>query len=176
MKKVYIIYAVFLLLLAIFVCFKFSIIGVTADGLEHNVRESQKIDDSWHVSKSVTDNVGALLFYDKHLNNFTYSIYLNRKGFSFGYFFCSGGSTSSISDGVRAFDYDNSIAFISMNNVNVSRIECGSKNRLTQRTVYTIEPGKPFAIVIPIIDENVTVKIYNQNGNEIPITEISNIN
>jgi hypothetical protein len=121
----------------------------------------------------VTNNLGVLLFYDKYLNNFTYSIYFNRKGFSFGYFFRSGGRTSVISNGISAFDYGNSMALISMNKVNAARIECVSESNPTQVIVCTIEPGKPFAIAIPVTDGNVTIKIYDQNGNEIPITEIS---
>lgn len=173
MKKVYVIFAVFLLLLGISACFRFSIVGVNRDGLEGDARKSQKIDDSWQVSKSVTDDLGALLFYDKHLNYFTYSIYLNRKGFSFGYFFRSGGSTSGISNGIRAFNYGSSAALISMNKVNVARIECVSETGLIQDAVYMVEPGEPFAIAIPVTDDSMTVKIYDQNGNEIPITEIS---
>ena len=140
MKKVYVIFAVFLLLLGISACFRFSIVGVNRDGLEGDARKSQKIDDSWQVSKSVTDDLGALLFYDKHLNYFTYSIYLNRKGFSFGYFFRSGGSTSGISNGIRAFNYGSSMALISMNKVNVARIECVSETGLIQDAVYMAEP------------------------------------
>ncbi|HCJ56316.1 hypothetical protein [Lutispora sp.] len=173
MKKVYVIFAVFLLLLGISACFRFSIVGVNRDGLEGDARKSQKIDDSWQVSKSVTDDLGALLFYDKHLNDFTYSIYLNRKGFSFGYFFRSGGGTSGISNGIRAFNYGSSMALISMNKVNVARIECVSETGLIQDAVYMVEPGEPFAIAIPVTDDSMTVKIYDQNGNEIPITEIS---
>lgn len=173
MKKSYIISAICLLLLVIFACFSFSIIGVTGDNLERDARKSQKIDDSWQVSKSVTDNLGALLFYDEHLNDFTYSIYLNREDLSFGYFFRSGGSTSDILEGIRAFDYGNSMALISINKVNVVRIECVSENSQKQGEIYTVEPGKPFAIAIPITDSNMTIKIYDQDGNEIPITTIS---
>ncbi|MCY6372159.1 hypothetical protein [Clostridium ganghwense] len=172
MKKSYIISAICLLLLVIFTCFNLSTIGVSRDNLERDARKSQKINDRWQVSKSVTDNLGVLLFYDEHLNDFTYSIYLNREGLSFGYFFRSGGSTSDILEGIQAFDYGNSIALISINKVNVARIECVSEDSHKKGKVYTVEPGKPFAIAIPITDSNMTIKIYDQDGNEIPITTI----
>lgn len=119
----------------------------------------------------MADNLGVLLFYDKQQNDFTYSIYLKRKGFSLGYFFRSGGSTSSISNGVRAFYYGDTMALISMNKVSVYQIECVSESDHI-RTVYEIEPGVPFAIAIPITDRNMMIKIYDITGNEIPITEI----
>jgi hypothetical protein len=173
MKKSYIISAICLLLLVIFACFSVSTIGVIGDNLERDARKSQKIDDSWQVSKSVTDILGALLCYAEHLNDFTYSIYVNREGLSFGYFFCSGGSTIDIFEGIRAFNYGNSMALISINKVNVARIECVSENSQKQGAVYTVEPGKPFAIAIPITNSNMTIKIYDQDGNEIPITTVS---
>lgn len=172
MKKTYIISAICLLLLVIFTRFDFSIIGVSKDDLELDARESQNIDDSWDVSKSVTDNLGALIFYDENSNDFTYSIYLNRDGFSFGYFFKSGGSSIDISEGIVAFDYDNSMALISLNKVNVTKIECVDENKPKQREVYTLEPDKPFAIAIPITSSDTTIKIYDKDKNEIPITTL----
>ncbi|MCY6484826.1 hypothetical protein OW763_10785 [Clostridium aestuarii] len=172
MKKSYIISAICLLLLVIFVRFSFSIIGVNRENLERDARKSQKIDDSWKVSKSVNDNLGTLLFYDEDLTDFTYSIYLNREGFSFGYFFRSGGSSNDILEGVQAFDYGNSIALISINKVNVVRIECVSENNQKQGEIYTVEPGKPFAITIPITDSKMAIKMYDQDKNEIQITTI----
>jgi hypothetical protein len=176
MRKSYIIFPICLLIFFIFTGLNSSIIGVTANSLERDARKSQKIDENWQVSKSVTDNLGALLFYDKGLKKFTYSIYVNRKGLSFGYFFRSGGSTIDILEGIRAFDYGNSIALISINKVEVARIECISKNSQKQGEVYSVEPGKPFAIAIPITHSDMVIKIYDQNGNEIPITTISSCN
>ncbi len=120
-----------------------------------------------------TDDLGVLLFYDEHSNNFTYSVYLNREGFSFGYFFHPGGNSIDISKGILAFDYGNSIALISINKVHAARIECVSENSQQEKVVYEIDLGKPFAIAIPIVDSNTTIKIYDKNGNEIPITTMS---
>lgn len=161
------------MLLVIFACLNFSIIGVTKNNLERNARKSQKIDDSWQVSKSVTDTLGVLLFYKEDSNDFTYSIYLNREGFSFGYFFHSGGSSIDISKGIQAFNYGNSIAIVSINKVNAARIECVSEDSQKQELIYTLEPGKPFAIAVPIADDNTTIRIYDKDGNEIPITTMS---
>lgn len=172
MKKPFIISAVCLLLL-IFACFSFSVIGVSENNLVSDARKSQKIDDSWKVSKSVTDDLGALLFYDESSNDFTYSIYLNREGVSYGYFFHSGGSSTDISKGILAFDYGNSIALISLNNLNATKIECVSEDSQKQKDVYVVEQGKPFAIAIPVAGSNTTIKIYDKDGNEIAITKVS---
>ena len=82
-----------------------GILGVSAIKIEQDARSSQHIDKSWSVEKAVSDNMGVMIFYDEQSDESVFSIYLNRKGFSFGYFFNAGGSVGAIADGVAEFTY-----------------------------------------------------------------------
>lgn len=145
-----------------------GVFGTSAKNIEQDARKSQKIDSSWEVSMSVSESLGALIFYNETLNDYTYSIYLNRKGFSFGYDFSSGGSNSGIIDGIREFRYDTyGSALISMNKDKVAKIELYNGIKVTN---IDVNPAKPFAIVIPVNCGSIT--LFDINGNVTPITEI----
>ena len=62
-------------------------IGVSKYNMEKDARKSQKIQEDWLTAKYINDDFGAFLFYSKDLSEYTFSIYQNRSGFSFGYFF-----------------------------------------------------------------------------------------
>jgi len=145
-----------------------GVFGTSANNIEQEARKSQKIDSSWEVSQSVSDGLCALIFYNETLDDYTYSIYLNRKVFSMGYFFRSGGSNTGIIDGIREFTYDtNGSALISMNKDNVAKIELNNGVNVTN---IDVNPAKPFAIVIPTNCGSVT--LFDINGNVTPITVI----
>lgn len=141
--------------------------GVTAGRLEQDARKSQKIDPSWAVSKSVNNEMGAMLFYNKQADRAVLSIYLNRHGFSYGYFFRSGGSISDIMDGVAEFSYlNNGKALLSMNNAGINRIEFGNE----KVAAIKIDPSKPFSVTVP---QNCgSIVMYDINGKEIPVTNV----
>ena len=144
-------------------------IGVSKNRLEKSARESQKIDETWLVTKDATGEMGALLFYNKGLNDYTFSVYVNRDGFSYGYFFRVGGSSSSIGSGVQGFSYqDKDMALISMNTKKVAEIKMDDGQNIK---IIKIDPLKPFAIIIP---HNVDkVQLYDSNGKSISIDNIS---
>ncbi len=143
-------------------------IGVPKSKIESDARKSQKIDDNWKVSESISHPIGALLFYDTESNDLIYSIYLNRKGFSFGYFFRSGGSRSEINEGICEFRYDRyGRVLLSMNKDKVERIEIDNGQEI--KTI-DIDSEKPFTLVLP---ENCgIVTIYDINNDIITITSI----
>lgn len=146
-----------------------GVIGVLRSKIEEDTRQSQRIDASWLVAKDVTDEMAALLFYNKELNQHTFSIYLNNDGFSYGYFFREGGSLGSIDSGIQGFSYQNKgLALLSMNSKQVTKIEM---HRGQNVEVIIINPLEPFAIIIP---SNVdTVTLYNSNGEDVSIDNIS---
>lgn len=113
--------------------------------------------------------MGAVLFYDSDLDNYTFSIYLNTNGFSYGYFFHEGGSLGAVDSGVQGFSYQGKgMALISMNKKNVSRIQIDNGEDIE---TIMIDPNKPFAIVIP--SNNGSVTLHNSNGEDVPIDNIS---
>jgi hypothetical protein len=145
-----------------------GVFGVSADSIEQDARKSQKINSSWQISKSVNDRLGAIIFYSDTLDDYTYSIYLKRSGLSFGYFFRSGGSNSSIMAGIHEFTYNsNGSALISMNKAKVAKIELDNGVNITK---IDVDPTKPFAVVIPA--NCGSVLLYDVNGNVVPISVV----
>ena len=121
-------------------------IGKTANSLEADIRQSQKILDDWIVDGSISDTMAAFISYPQDKTDHTFSVYVNRPGLSFGYFFRGGGN--------------NERAFISMNTQNIVRLEVDDGNGIQ---VIDIDSGKPFAIVLPLNVGNIC--FYDTNGN-----------
>jgi hypothetical protein len=137
-------------------------IGITKLNIEKHARNSQKISHDWQVTKDTTETISAMLFYDKSHKKHTFSIYVNRHGLTFGYFFRGGGATGVIAEGIAEFYIDgyNERAFISMNKQQVSKVEINNGNSVQ---TIEIESTKPFAFILPVNIGSVT--IYDINGN-----------
>ena len=78
-------------------------LGTPKNSIQKRARESQSIPDDWDVSEYTTSGLSAMVFYNEDLSAHIYSIYVNRQGVSFGYFFRHGGIDSSIQNKVREF-------------------------------------------------------------------------
>lgn len=137
-------------------------IGKTANSLEADIRQSQKILDDWIVDGSISDTMAAFISYPQDKTDHTFSVYVNRPGLSFGYFFRGGGDIIEVDDYIAEFvvEGNNERAFISMNTQNIVRLEVDDGNCIQ---VIDIDSGKPFAIVLPL---NVgSICFYDMNGN-----------
>ena len=141
----------------LFVCFLYTNneIGVTSSKLEADIRSSQKIKDDWTVDGSVSSTMAAYISYPQDLSDHSFSVYVNRPGLSFGYFFRGGGTLSGIQRGIVEFTVEgyNERAFISMNQQQVQQLEIDDGNTIQ---VVDIDRNKPFAIVLPINAGNIT--------------------
>jgi len=137
-------------------------IGITKLNIEKDARNSQKISDDWQVAKDTTETMSAMLFYNESHKKHTFSIYVNRHGLSFGYFFRGGGATEIIAEGIAEFYINgyNERAFISMNKQQVSKVEINNGNSVQR---IEIESTKPFVFILPVNIGSVT--IYDINGN-----------
>jgi len=166
--KIKIIFCFFATLLIIFVvAYLNNVFGISATNIEREARKSNIIGDSWGVSKSLNDELCALIFYDETLDDFSYSIYVNRDGLSFGYFFIKGGSTIEVEQGIEVFDYDiKGKVLISMNKDRVAKILLDDDIIITQ---IDVDPEKPFAVVIPVNCGSVT--LYNSSGEIVPVNQ-----
>lgn len=135
-------------------------IGITKSNIEKDARISQKIDDSWKVEKSTTDAMSAMLFYNENLSDYTFSIYVNRAGLSFGYFFRGGGSISAENEGIAEYKVEgyNENAYLSMNRQQVAKIKIDNGNTIK---IIDIDYIKPFAIILP---DGIGIKFYNIDG------------
>ena len=116
MEKVFKYVGVFVavVIISFLVLYSNNDIGINKVNIEKDARSSQKISDDWQVVKDTTELMSAMVFYNERLSNHIYSIYVNRPGPSFGYFFRDGGS---IGEGIIEFYINgyNERAFISMN-------------------------------------------------------------
>ncbi len=152
------------LLCALFLVFLYANndIGITANSLEGDIRSSQKITDDWTVDGTVSDTMAAFINYPQDKTDPTFSVYVNRPGLSFGYFFRGGGDIVAVDDYIAEFVVEgyNERAFISMNMQNVERLEIDDGNSVR---VIDIESNRPFAIVLPFNIGNIC--FYDVNGN-----------
>ena len=139
-----------------------SDIGIASGNLETDIRSSQKIKEDWAIDGSVSDTMAAYISYPQDMNDHIFSVYVNRPGLSFGYFFRGGGTLSGIQRGIVEFTVEgyNERAFISMNQQQVQQLEIDDGNTIQ---VVDIDRNKPFAIVLPINAGNITFYDVNRN-------------
>lgn len=85
--------------------------------------------------------------YPQDRSDHTFSVYVNRPGLSFGYFFRGGGSLSGVERGIAEFTVDgyNERAFISMNQPKAARLEIDDGNTVQ---IIDLNSDQPFAIVL----------------------------
>ena len=164
-KKIFLKIVIGVVLVCIlFVCFLYTNneIGVTSSKLEADIRSSQKIKDDWTVDGSVSSTMAAYISYPQDLSDHSFSVYVNRPGLSFGYFFRGGGKLSGVQRGIAEYTVEgyNERAFISMNQQQVQQLEIDDGNTIQ---VVDIDRNKPFAIVLPINAGNITFYDVNRN-------------
>ena len=152
-----------LLIVVLFVGFLYinNDIGVSASKLEADIRSSRKIMDDWIVEGSVSDTMAAFISYPQDKTDHTFSVYVNRSGLSFGYFFRSGGDIVEVEKSIAEYTIEgyNERAFISMNEQKIVRLEIDNGNGIEK---IEIDSNKPFAIVLPVNAGNIT--FYDENG------------
>lgn len=145
MKKFGLLFTTVLVLLLLILPMS-GFLGVRSSMLEEEARFSHSIEDSWLCATGeATDQMAAMLFYSPEHDDFTYSVYVNRPGFSFGWFFRGGGSTVEVEEDIAEFSVEGytSRAYVSMNARRIERVLFGND------TMLELDPDEPFAIVVP---------------------------
>ena len=143
-------------------------IGISKAAIETDSRKSQNISKDWAAQKEEGKEIVALLFYPPDKSHHIFSIYVNRPGLSFGYFFRGSGPISTTEHYITEFTINgfNERAFVSMNEEQVVRMEIDDGNSL-QTT--EIDPGAPFCFVL---SSNVgSVTFIDMNGNTVETRE-----
>ena len=149
-------------LVAVGILYGNNCFGIRGVKIESDIRASQKIQEDWTVDGTVSDSVAAFISYPQDKSDHTYSVYVNRPGFSFGYFFRGGGDIVAVENFISEFTIEgyNERAFISMNIQRVDHLEVDDGNEVQ---VIELDSEKPFAIVLPINAGNIT--FYDIDGN-----------
>ena len=139
-------------------------IGTSAANLESDIRNLQKIPEDWIVEGDVSDTMAAYISYPQDRSDHTFSVYVNRPGLSFGYFFRGGGSLSGVERGIAEFTVDgyNERAFISMSQPKAARLEIDDGNTVQ---IIDLNSDQPFAIVLPA--NAGVIHFYDGNGNPV---------
>ncbi len=141
-------------------------IGVPAGRLVQDIRRSQKIEADWTVNGNVTDTMAAYIAYPSDRGDHTFSVYVNRPGLSFGYFFRYGGSLSQVERSVAVYTVEGygEKAYLSMNTAQVDRVEIDDGNGVQ---VIALDADKPFALVLPMGAG--AVVFYDIEGNPVQV-------
>lgn len=136
--------------------------GVYKNNIEQDARSSQNIDDDWIVLQNSSDEIYAMLFYPNEKDDHTFSIYINRKGFSFGYYFASGGSSWGVSGMVRKYDFEyadiDDVVYISNNQEKATSYQLTDGERII---ITPLNGEEPFVI---IESGDWEISFYNDNG------------
>jgi len=137
-------------------------IGISKSRIESDIRSSQKVQDDWFVEGTTSDAMAAYISYPQDRSDHSFSVYVNRPGLSFGYFFRGGGDILSVEKYITEFTVDGYLerAFISMNNQHAARLEIHDGNTAE---VVDIDSEKPFAILLPV--NAGSIFFYDVDGN-----------
>lgn len=143
-------------------------IGIRRSQFESDIRSSQKIRSDWIVDGNVSDTIAAFISYPQDMTDHTFSVYVNRPGLSFGYFFRGGGDLSGVGKYIAAYTIEgyNERAFISMNEQQVERLEIDDGSSIQ---AVDIDSSKPFSIVLPVNAGGIA--FYDVNGNTVEFME-----
>lgn len=133
----------------------------TVNDIENDVRSVQNISSDWNMEIAMNDRIAAVIAYDDQRSEHIFSIYISNSKTRTDYVFRYGGKATSIERSIRVFKFEGSTAFISMNTLHISAIECHDGER------YEVDPNAPFVLVIP----NGGFDIYDDNGNLIDLTQ-----
>ncbi|HWS30928.1 MAG TPA: hypothetical protein VN512_12555 [Clostridia bacterium] len=155
---------VFVLLVPILGLYSTGSIGVSKSRIQQDARMEQQIKENWQVCQSTTDSMSALLYYSEDKRDYTASIYINKSGFSFGYFFRIGGSILEHGADITAFELEGYAerTYLSMNTNQICRIEIDDGSKTEN---IDLDSTKPFVVVLPRGKGSVT--FYDIYGNEV---------
>jgi len=136
-------------------------IGLSDDRLAWDFRQSQKIQNDWRISGTITDTMAAYIAYPEDRSDHTFAVYVNRPGLSFGYFFRGGGDIVSVERAIAEYTVEGyrERAFISLNTQGVVRVEIDNGNEVE---IIPLTSSKPFTLVLPLNAGEVT--FYNEQG------------
>ena len=143
-------------------------IGIRKGKIVSDIRSSQKIDENWITAGETSDSMAAYISYPEDNSDHTYSIFVNRPGLSFGYFFRAGGSLTGEGKYISEFTLDGyqERAFIATSALRVAQLEINDGQDIQ---FIEFDSEKPFAIVLPV---NAGEPIfYDINGDAVAVCE-----
>ena len=137
-------------------------IGIRKTMIESDIRASQKIQEDWLINGVISEDMAAFISFSEDKTDHTYSVYINRPGLSFGYFFRGGGDIVAVDKYISEFTIDgcDERAFISMNAQKVDRLEIDDGNDIQ---IIDIHSESPFALVLSVNSGSIT--FYDKDNN-----------
>ena len=125
--------------------------------------------------------MAAFISYPQDKTDHTFSVYVNRPGLSFGYFFRGGGDIVEVDDYIAevVVEGNNERAFISMNTQNIVRLEVDDGNGIQ---VIDIDSGKSLSPLscpsmqetsVSMIRMEMLWNIFANNFDQLRFTELN---
>ena len=138
-------------------------IGTPKSRLEEDFLSSSHIGPDWLSTGAQSDTLAAFVAWNEDRSDSTFSVYVNRPGFSFGYFFRYGGMTADVRDTVTEFTFPDTgdKAYVSMNAPGAVRVEIDDGTMVQE---HTLQPDEPFVFAA---FPQMLVTFYDANGNVI---------
>lgn len=133
---------------------------VPVEQIEVNARKFHNIESNWQVVKDTNSNISAMIFFSEEKKDFSYSIYVYHNGFLKGYAPRIGGKIDEIRNSCAKFVFNeiDSVAFLSMNEQKIYKVEIDDGDNVT---TVSLNASKPFALVFSSNVGNIT--FYNEN-------------
>lgn len=132
----------------------------TENDIASNLWKNPGVGESWEVEADMRENLAAGIAFCRETGDYSFGVYI-QKGEKPGFVFRYGGKSTSIKESLRAFVYGDEVALVSMNALQVAQVRSASGER------FYVEPGEPFALVIP----GGGFEVYDAQGNPIPVTQ-----
>ena len=139
-------------------------IGVSKGQIEVRAEKELLIPEGWSHVMDTGDELSVLLFYPEDLSDVTFLTYCKHSGFSFGYFFRSGGGSVDIQNGIVKFENESECAYASLNKVGACKLVLDDGNDIS---TVALDSNTPFVFVLP--SNLASVVFYNSNDEVIDV-------
>ncbi len=136
-------------------------IGVPKAKLVQDLYRSQQISEEWDTVGVASHEMAAYLSYPDTEEEPVWSVYVNRPGLSFGWFFRGGGTLSAVERGILEvhLPQGQQHAFLSMNRMGVVRVDIDNGSKVE---TVDLPADQPFVLVLPTKLASVT--FYTVDG------------
>lgn len=128
-------------------------IGMPKASLEKDLLADGHIPDDWTIQQASSDRTTVFLYYPPEKNGYGFSVYVNRPGLSFGYFFAGShmaanvsGSAGDLSAEIREYPvlHTGDRVFLSMNQSKIVSVLVD--NGVSPREI-PLDPDQPFVLL-----------------------------
>lgn len=143
-------------------------IGLPKTRLEKDLLAGSHIPDDWTIQQISSERTTVFLYYPPEKDSYGFSVYVNRPGLSFGYFFAGShmaasvsGSAGDLSAEIREYPvlHTGDRIFLSMNQSKIASVLVD--NGVSPQKI-PLDPGQPFVLLFSQGSGDIT--FWDQDG------------